>query len=218
MRTDNHIHLRHIMLWHFEKRMKAADSFREINQVFGEGTIGKRTVEEWFARFKNGDTSLEDKPGRGRPSDFDDQALLAAVEEDESLTTRMLANQFNCGQSTIVYRLKKLGKVWKMAGWVPHELSDQNKADRVRIFSELLQRNEDNPFLNNMVTGDESWILFKNPKRNKVSVDPGQTPKGIPKVVHCKKAMWCVWWDKSGIIHWEIIHNGFCYWWDEQGL
>jgi len=95
---------------------------------------------------------LEGKPGRGRPSDFDDQALLAAVEEDESLTTRMLAEDFNVDHSTIVRRLEKLGKVWKLAGWVPHELSDNNKADRVRIFAELLQRNEQTPFLKNLVT------------------------------------------------------------------
>uniref|UniRef100_A0A914CF45 Transposase n=1 Tax=Acrobeloides nanus TaxID=290746 RepID=A0A914CF45_9BILA len=40
-----------------------------------------------------------------------------------------------------------------------------------------------------LVTGDESWLLFKNIKRKKVCV--GQIPKGIPKDVHCKKAMWC---------------------------
>ena len=125
MRTHNHIHLRHIMLYHFEKGHTAAEAFRDLNDLFGEGTIGRKTVYEWFDRFKSGDTSLEDKPGRGRPSDFDDQALLAAVEEDESLTTRILAEQFNVDHSTIVRRLKKLGKVWKLAGWVPHELSDQ---------------------------------------------------------------------------------------------
>ena len=30
--------------------------------------------------------------------------------------------------------------------------------------------------------------------------------------------MWCVWWDRSGIIHWEIMVNGFCYWWNDNGL
>ena len=121
MRTHNHIHLRHIMLYHFEKGHTAAEAFRDLNDLFGEGTIGRKTVYEWFGRFKSGDTSLEDKPGRGRPSDFDDQALLAAVEEDENLTTRILAEQFNVDHSTIVRRLKKLGKVWKLAGWVPRE-------------------------------------------------------------------------------------------------
>lgn len=216
MRVENHIHIRHIMLYHYEKGWKAAQSFRDLNDLFGEGAISERQCREWFARFKSGDTSLEDNPGRGRPSDFDDQALLAAVEEDESMTTRMLAEDFNVGQSTIVRRLKKLGKVWKLAGWVPHELSDNNKAERVRIFTDLLQRNDQTPFLKNLVTGDESWLLFKNVKRKKVCVSPGETPKGIPKDVHCKKAMWCVWWDRSGIIHWEIISNGICYWWNED--
>uniref|UniRef100_A0A915E1I4 Mos1 transposase HTH domain-containing protein n=1 Tax=Ditylenchus dipsaci TaxID=166011 RepID=A0A915E1I4_9BILA len=167
MRTDNHIHLRHIMLWSFENRITAAASFREINQIFGEETIGQSTVEDWFRRFKSGYTTLEDKPGRGRPSDFDEQALLAAVEENESLTTRMLADQFSCAHNTIICHLKKLRKVWKMAGWVPHELPVQNKTNRVRTFSELLQKNEDTPFLNNLVNGGESWIQFKNPKETR---------------------------------------------------
>ena len=102
MRVENHVHIRHIMLYHFEKGYKAAEAFRDLNELFGEGTIGERQVRRWFERFKSGDTSLEDEGGRGRPSDFDDQALLDAVEEDESLTARLLAEMFNVDQSTIV--------------------------------------------------------------------------------------------------------------------
>ena len=116
MLVHNHIHIRHIMLYHFEKGWKAAQSFRDLNELFGEGTISESRCREWFARFKSGDTSLEDKPGRGRPLDFDDQVLLATVKEDERLTTRMLADNFNVDHSTIVRRLKKLEKVWKLAG------------------------------------------------------------------------------------------------------
>jgi transposase len=156
MRLENYIHLRHILLYHFEKGWKAAESSRDLNELYGDGTISERQAQEWFKRFKSGDTSLEDKPGRGRISDFDDDALLVAVEEDESYTTRILAEMFDVGQATIVRHLKSLGKVWKLAGWVPHELSERNKAERVRIFTELLQRNEREPFLDNLVTGDES--------------------------------------------------------------
>ncbi|CAK9826415.1 Histone-lysine N-methyltransferase SETMAR [Anthophora retusa] len=67
MRVDNHTHIRHIMLYHFEKGWKAAQSFRDLNELFGEGTISESRCSEWFARFKSGDTSLEDKPGRSRP-------------------------------------------------------------------------------------------------------------------------------------------------------
>ena len=62
MRTHNHIHLRHIMLYHFEKGHTAAEAFRDLNDLFGEGTIGRKTVYEWFDRFKSGDISPEDKP------------------------------------------------------------------------------------------------------------------------------------------------------------
>ena len=115
MRIKNHLHIRHIMLYHFEKGWSAAQSFRDLNELYGEGTISKSQAERWFKKFKSGDTNLADEEGRGRPSNFEDLALLAAVEEDESLTTRMLAENFNVNHSTIVRHLKKLGKVWKLA-------------------------------------------------------------------------------------------------------
>ncbi|GFV88763.1 histone-lysine N-methyltransferase SETMAR [Trichonephila clavipes] len=82
MRVENRSHIRHIMLYYFEKGWEAAQSFHDLNELFGKGTISESQCRKWLARFKSGDTSLEDKPGRGRPSDFDDQALLAAMEED----------------------------------------------------------------------------------------------------------------------------------------
>ncbi|XP_055951447.1 uncharacterized protein LOC129987498 [Argiope bruennichi] len=106
MRVDNHTHIRHIMLYHFEKGWEAAQSFRDLKELFGEGTISKIRCKECFVRFKSGSSSLENKPGRDPTSNFDDQALLAAVEGDESLTTRMLANNFNVDHSTIVWLLK----------------------------------------------------------------------------------------------------------------
>ena len=111
MRTEDYIHIRHVMLHHFKKGWTAAQSKRDLDETYGEETISESQCRRWFARFKSGDLSLEDKQGRGRPSDFDDQALLEAVEEDQSLTTRMLAEQFGVSHVCIVKRLKKLGKV-----------------------------------------------------------------------------------------------------------
>uniref|UniRef100_A0A1B0A7B3 HTH_48 domain-containing protein n=1 Tax=Glossina pallidipes TaxID=7398 RepID=A0A1B0A7B3_GLOPL len=104
MRVDNRTRIRHIMLYHFEKRWKAAQSFRELYDLFGEGTIGEIQYREWVDRFKSADSSLADKPRRGRPSDFDKQALLVAVEGDENLTTRFLTDTFNVDHSTKVLK------------------------------------------------------------------------------------------------------------------
>ncbi len=50
MRVDNHIHIRHIMLYHYQKGWKAAQSFRDLNELFGLGTISESQCREWFAR------------------------------------------------------------------------------------------------------------------------------------------------------------------------
>ncbi|KAI9582021.1 hypothetical protein GQX74_011516 [Glossina fuscipes] len=110
MRIDNHTHIRHFVLYHFGKVSKAAQSFRNLNELSGEGTISEYPCREWFALLKFWGKGLEDKPGRGQPTDFDDQAVSTAVEGNESLTTRILADNSNVDRSTIVCRLKKLGK------------------------------------------------------------------------------------------------------------
>ncbi|CAE1177680.1 unnamed protein product [Acanthosepion pharaonis] len=53
-------------------------------------------------------------------------ALLAAVEENESLTTRMLADDFNVNHSTIVRRLKKLGKIKMVANFSQLNYSNEH--------------------------------------------------------------------------------------------
>lgn len=64
----------------------------------------------------------------------------------------------------------------------------------------------------------------KMSKEKNICVSSGISPKWKPKEVHCKNGMWCVWWNRSEIIHWEIgippITNGICCWWndDEPGL
>uniref|UniRef100_A0A1B0BCJ2 Mos1 transposase HTH domain-containing protein n=1 Tax=Glossina palpalis gambiensis TaxID=67801 RepID=A0A1B0BCJ2_9MUSC len=48
----------------------------DVNELFTERTISQSRSGVWFARFKSGDTRLENKPERDRPSDFDDQARV----------------------------------------------------------------------------------------------------------------------------------------------
>ena len=38
MLVDNHTHIRHIILYHLKKGWNAAQSFRDLNELFGEGT------------------------------------------------------------------------------------------------------------------------------------------------------------------------------------
>ena len=51
MRIENHIYIRHIMLYHFEKGWNAAQSFCDLNELFGEGTIQISffPIETWWS-------------------------------------------------------------------------------------------------------------------------------------------------------------------------
>ncbi|KAK6730901.1 hypothetical protein RB195_007397 [Necator americanus] len=60
MRLENHTHIRHIMLYHYEKGWIAAQSFRDLNEHFVKGTITDSAVRKWFIRFKSDDTIYDD--------------------------------------------------------------------------------------------------------------------------------------------------------------
>ena len=45
-----------------------------------------RTAQVWFARFRQGDTSLEDRPPSGIPQTFDNGELRDLVEGDPRKT------------------------------------------------------------------------------------------------------------------------------------
>ena len=88
-------------------------------------------MRNWFVKFRSGDTSLKDEPRPGRSSDFDTEALKSLVECNACQSTRELADKLNTSQSTICRHLEKMGKVSKLGVWVPHAISEKNKADHL---------------------------------------------------------------------------------------
>ncbi|XP_021571064.1 uncharacterized protein LOC110596169 isoform X2 [Carlito syrichta] len=108
--VEKNEHFRHILLFEFNRGVKAAEAARNICAVYGENAIGESTARKWFCRFKEGHFDLSDSPRSGRPSGFDEDRLNAVLREDPCQSTRELANVMNCDQSTIVRHLHSLGK------------------------------------------------------------------------------------------------------------
>jgi len=46
--------------------------------------------------------------------------------------------------------------------WVPHNLTEKNLMDHISICDSLLKCNENDPFLKQIITGDEKWIVYIN--------------------------------------------------------
>ena len=104
--------VRLLLKYEYLSELNAAQAAQRINDACGEGTVGESTARRWFAKFREGEESFEDKPRSGRPKEVDRQEVLEAIEETPSLTTRMLADDFDYDQKTIVNILHELGKVW----------------------------------------------------------------------------------------------------------
>lgn len=201
-------HIRHCLLYEYRRRSSATTANANINEVY-PNAVNVRTCQRWFLRFRSGDMDLNDKPRSGRPEIIDEEALLAAIEEDPRRTIQDLATFLNISWSTVQEHLHKLGKVWREGVWIPHHLTDSQREQRVILCTSLLSRHQATPFLHNMITCDEKWILFTNPHRHKQWLSPNQDPIPTPKSeLHPKKVMLSVWWTIFGILHWELLEDG----------
>lgn len=119
--------IRTIFLFQFKCGRKAAETARDINNAFGQGTTTERTVQSWFQKFRTGDESLHEEEGRGRPSAIDDDDLKALVEANPRTTVRELAEELGVSKTTVSDHLHRIGKSKKLDKWVPHELNENQK-------------------------------------------------------------------------------------------
>ncbi|CAO4372757.1 unnamed protein product [Caenorhabditis nigoni] len=201
--------LRLLIFYEWSHGTSATETAKKICQVFGDGTVTDRTIRNWFASFESGDTSLEDNPRTGRtPAEIDDQ-LLEAVKEKPDVTTHELETMFHCDHHTINNHLHKLGFRRVMAQWVPHDLSSFQKQTRVTICQSLLLTSQRKEFLADLVTGDESWILYNNTTHHAVWIPYGEDPPVQPKPgLHEKKCLLSCFWDMKGMLFFELIPQG----------
>ena len=179
---------RTIFFYEFKLGRNAAETARNINEVWGQGSVNECTVQRWFQKFRSGNTSLEDEPHGSRPPAIDNDQLKVLVEADPRTTVQALAEELNVHPSTVSRHLKQMGKSKKLDKWVPHELNQNQKNCRYEVSSSLLQRNKNDPFLDRIVTCDEKWILYDNRRRSAQWLDHDEAPKHFPKPkLHQKK-------------------------------
>lgn len=90
--------------------------------------------------------------------------------------------------------------------WVPYKLTEKYLIDRISACNSLLKRNEIDPFLKWMVTGDGKWIVYNNVKRKRAWSKREDVPSISAKgSLHPKKIMLCIWWDWKGIVYYELL-------------
>lgn len=204
--VPNKVFLRGVLLHYFNMKKKAAESHRILVEVYGDHALAERTCQKWFARFKSGNFDLEDEERPGQPKKFEDEELEALLDEDPSQTQEELANTLGVAQQTISDRLKAMGMIRKVGHWVPYQLKPRDVERRYFTCKQLLQRYKRKSFLHRIVTGDEKWVHYDNPKRRATYGYPGHASSSTAaQNIHGQKVMLCVWWDQLGVVYYELL-------------
>ncbi|KAJ0180942.1 hypothetical protein K1T71_003027 [Dendrolimus kikuchii] len=99
--------------------------------------------------------------------------------QDRHISSYDVAGELGIDHKTVLAHLKKAGYTKQLDIWVPHELTERNLMNRLLICDSLLRRNETEPFLKKLITGDEEWITYdKNVRKRSVN---------LTKIVNRKK-------------------------------
>src|SRR5213083_1825611 len=131
-------------------------------------SMSRSRVFEWFARFKAGRESVEDDARSGRPcssrNDENVQRVQELVRSDRRLPLEMIAKRLNISKGSVfTIMTEDLQK---------HALTREQKEQRVSASEDLVATADADPnFLQNIVTGDESWCLEYDPETKRQSAE-----------------------------------------------
>lgn len=79
--VDKKRHYSDLGLSGFNRGLKGAEAARETCAEYGEGSMLERNAQNWLSKFRNWVLDLEDALRLGRPSDFNENRLIALLKE-----------------------------------------------------------------------------------------------------------------------------------------
>lgn len=195
-----------------------ADTYQMVKEAYGDSALSYPQVSRWLNLFKNGRENVEDDHRSGRPTSSRIDKNVSRVNEllnsDRRMSVRMIAETLNIAKTTvhdIVTINLQMRKV--CAKLVPKLLTADQKMNRVTIARELLERVQDNPdFLNNVITGDETWAFEYDPETKRQSSEWLTPTSPRPKKARMSKSkvktMLIVFFDAKGLVHKEFVPQG----------
>ena len=82
----NKRHLRKLLIYFFNLKKSAAEVHRLLVETYGEAALSERSCREWFQKFKNGESDIEDKERSGGSKVYEDVELKALLDQDSCQT------------------------------------------------------------------------------------------------------------------------------------
>jgi [histone H3]-lysine36 N-dimethyltransferase SETMAR len=192
----------------------ATQIHEELHAVYGECSPSYRTIAHWVHRFSTGRDSLEDDPRSGRPITAITEQNIASAKElvntDPHISIDLIAEVLDISHGSVDTILKQHLQLKKVSSrWVPHELTPEQRQKRIDICQENLRKFESGEWrLCDVVTGDETWIYYRNiesKQKSRAWVGQDEAPPTVVKRQQFdKKSMFVVFFMTTGPL---LIHQ-----------
>lgn len=201
------------------RNVKPAEIHRQISEIYGESAMSDSMVRRWVRKFDGGRTNVHDEARSGRPSDVNDD-LVRQIDEtirgNRRFTISMLSHEFPTISRTVLYETvsRRLGYRKLCSRWVPKMLTDVHKTKRLGSALTFLTRysDEGEAFLNQIVTGDETWVRHVTPESKQQSMEWRHTDspkkKKFKTSMSAQKILCTVFWDRKGVLLVEFLPRG----------
>ena len=158
--------LRVVIFFNWRLKKTATECEADMIRAFGNDSPSLATIYRWFSRFDGGQVNFEDEPRSGRPATaVCDESIAKArtlIKDNRRITVLELGEALQVGQHAVNEILHGYLKVKKLcARWVPHQLKDVHRQQRIDFCQLMLSNfNVNNPrSYENIITGDETWIF-----------------------------------------------------------
>ncbi|XP_076757694.1 histone-lysine N-methyltransferase SETMAR-like [Xylocopa sonorina] len=147
--------IRFILQFFFDNGENASQAAEIMNGVYSADTVTANYVQFWFRRLRSGIFYVKDATRIGRPVVKNVDKITEIIEVDRHVNSRNIAQELKIDHKTVLNHLRKAGFKKKLDFRVSHQLAPKNMMDGISICEVLAKRNEIDPFLKRMVTGDK---------------------------------------------------------------
>ncbi|CAH1997966.1 unnamed protein product [Acanthoscelides obtectus] len=172
----NRENFRAIIYYNFQTQLSQQECLAELLSVFGNEAPHQSTISRWYGEFKRGRVTLSDDPRMGAPKTAVTQenvdAMRKLIIEDRHVTYREIEASLKISKTSVQKILhEELGLRKLVSRWIPHLLTEEQKAARVYWCQKTLDRfnsgNSRNVY--SIVSGNELWIYCYEPDNKRQS-------------------------------------------------
>ena len=202
----------------FRNNKTTALAKAELDAAFGMSAPTVQCIRAWYKRFRDGCTTFKEKHRTGRPrtavTTENIDATRAVVMRDPNATYSDVESTLSIGAAAANTILRKELSCRKLVcRWIPHELTDAQKRDRVNWSKMMIRifRNGQSRRVHDIVTGDETWICFRKPKTKQENMswtfENQPPPTALRPSRWVKKRMFAFFFRKSGFVAKKMLNQ-----------